>query len=115
MGILAVTIQVVIAVDGYRVARQRLLAAHPELTSVETTDWKIPSENPIDLANPGPIKAKLVTGFFVIICVLVAGSYCGLRALDGHPVRSRGTLESGPNGLLYQDHHEGIALTLPET
>jgi hypothetical protein len=41
--------------------------------------------------------------------------YAGLQALNGHSVRSSGTLEQGPDGLIYRNAPEGIEVTVPES
>jgi hypothetical protein len=111
--ILAITVQILIALDGYRVARQRLYAAHPELAPSKAMEDGNITTNVVDLANPGGLKPSIALGFFVVFGAIVLMGYGTLRALDGHTVRSHGSLEAGPEGTTFRDSKERITATLP--
>jgi hypothetical protein len=111
--ILAISLQVAVALDGYRVARERLFQNHPELRSLQLADADV-SQSVIDAANPGGSTPKLAMAFFAIFGVSMLIAYGSLLALNGHTVTSIGTLEDGPAGLTYRNSHVGIELTVPE-
>jgi len=111
--ILGITAQVVIALDGYRVARQRLYAAHPELAPAKLTDDGSITTNVVDEANPGGPKPSLALGFFAALGTIFLIGYSTMRALEGHAIHSHGTLEEGPEGTIYRDSKEKIVATLP--
>jgi hypothetical protein len=112
--ILAITVQIAIALDGYRVARLRLFVSHPELAPTRIMeDGSVPG-NAVDLANPGGLNPSFATGFFVVFSAVTVMGYGAIRALDGHAVVSHGALDLGPSGLVYQDAQEKITVTIPE-
>ena len=95
--ILAISLQAAIAVDGYRIARQRLLAAHPELAPTANS-----SDDPVARANPGGLPPAIATVFFLIIGAIFLISYSTLRAINGHAITTGGVIEQGPGGLIYR-------------
>jgi hypothetical protein len=109
--VLAISLQAAIALDGYRVARERLFEAHPELRSSAAGEGQV--ENLIDAANPGQMRPRLVMGFFTVFAATILVSYAILMELNGHTINSNGTLGSGPTGLTYRDQTLGVELTLP--
>jgi hypothetical protein len=111
--VLAVSLQVAVALDGYRVARERLFAAHPELHVTVDPEGN-PSADVVEQANPGGLRPTLAMGFFGLLGATMLISYATLMALNGHAVRSNGNLEQGPAGLTFSNSHEGIELTVPE-
>ena len=111
--VLAISLQVAIALDGYRVARERLFAVHPELRSTVDPEGNH-SADVVEQANPGRFNPALAMGFFGLIGATMLILYAILMALNGHAVRSNGNLEQGPTGLTFRDSHEGIELTVPE-
>jgi hypothetical protein len=112
--ILAITIQVGIAIDGFVVARRRLYLDHPEL--LPTTDPVIgtAAPSPLDQANPGGLTPRLAMGIFMTLGIAITVGYATLTALSGHAVHSNGTLEQSSTGLTYRNIHEGVELTVPE-
>jgi TM2 domain-containing membrane protein YozV len=108
--ILAISLQVVIALDGYRVARQRLLAAYPELAPA--TD---PAQDIVGRANPGGLPPTAATSIFLVVGTLFLIGYSVLRVLTGHFITQGGSLERGPSGLAYNNPTERVAITAPET
>jgi hypothetical protein len=111
--VLAISLQAAVALDGYRVARERLFQSHPELHSLPIGDAGV-SANVIDAANPDRFTPGLAMAFFAAFGVSMLIAYGSLLALNGHSVTSNGTLEDGPTGLTYRNSHEGIELTVPE-
>jgi TM2 domain-containing membrane protein YozV len=111
--ILAITVQIAIALDGYRVARQRLHAAHPELAPSKVLEDGSITTNVVDQANLGGLNPSIALSFFVVFGAIALMGYCAMRALDGHAVHSHGTLEDGPDGTIYRDSKEKIVATLP--
>jgi hypothetical protein len=109
---LAISLQVAIALDGYRVARERLFATHPELRSTVDPQGN-PSADVIEQANPGELKPAHAMVFFGLIGATMLILYATLMALNGHAVRSTGNLEQGAPGLTFRNSHEGIELTVP--
>jgi hypothetical protein len=111
--VLAISLQVAVALDGYRVARERLFDQHPELRYLSANDGNA-STNVVDAANLGSFRPTFAMSFFTIFGTAMLIAYATLLALNGHAVRSNGTLEQGPAGLTYRNSHEGIELTAPE-
>ncbi len=107
--ILAISLQVAIAADGYRVGRQRLLVNHPELGASDS------GENLIDRANPGGLKPAAATSFFFAFGAAAVVSYAALRALSARNVPIHGSLEQGPAGLTFRNSAEHFEVTVPET
>ena len=113
LAILTISLQVAIAIDAYRAARQTLLLNHPEL--IEKSEQSQPaSSDVIALANPGGMRPAVVTSISCIIGLVFLAGYVTMIALNGHAVSSRGTIEQGPGGLTYRDQKEHFSLTLPE-
>jgi hypothetical protein len=112
--ILGISLQVAIAIDGYRFARQSLHRAHPDLGQNTTIDDNGNSVGLIDRANPGGLKPAIATVLFVLIGLSLCLAYVALRAINGHAVKSRGTLEQGPSGLTYRDTQERYSVVLPD-
>jgi hypothetical protein len=110
--VLAISLQVAVALDGYRIARERLLAHHPEFRSVPAGEGN--DTNVVDAANPDSFRPAFAMGFFAFLGTAMLLGYATLMALNGHAVRSNGTLEQGPAGLTYLNPQEGIELTVPE-
>ena len=110
--VLAVSLQVAVALDGYRVARERLFHGHPELSSYSDNEG-IVSKNVVDTANPSRLRPEVMIVFFAVIGTGMLVSYATLLTLNGHAVRGNGTLEQGPDGLTFSNTHEGIELTTP--
>jgi hypothetical protein len=110
--VLAISLQVAVALDGYRVARERLLAEHPELRSLPNPD-EASTTNLIDAANPGIFKPAIATTFFAAVGTAILIVYAALQAMNGHTTKSNGTLEEGPTGLIYRNPQAGIELTVP--
>ena len=106
--ILAITLQIAIAADAYRVARERLLASYPEL---DHTDHGQPGA--IERANPGGLLPAAASAIFLILGISTVVGFGALRALSGHSVNAKGILEQGPFGLLYRNPTEHIELTAP--
>jgi hypothetical protein len=111
--ILAISLQVVVALDGYRIARERLFDQHPELKPLPGHQGDA-STNVVDAANPGRFTPVFAMIFFAVFGSTMLVTYAALMALNGHAVRSVGSLEQGPAGLTYRNAHEGIELTVPE-
>ena len=107
--ILAISLQAAIAVDGYRVARQRLLAAHPELAPAPNSN-----DNPIARANPGGLPPAIAAAFFLIVSVIFLVGYGTLRAISGHSITAGGVIEQGPDGLLYRNPAEHLSIEAPD-
>jgi hypothetical protein len=110
--VLAISLQVAVALDGYRVARERLLSNHPELRAIPEEGGA--SGNIVDRADPGSLKPTLATALFTVLGGAMLIAYAALLALNGHPIKTAGTLEQGPEGLTYRDIRAGIELTVPE-
>jgi hypothetical protein len=110
--ILAISLQIAVAMDGYRVARERLSAEHPELYSAPSGESD--AKSLIDAANPGKLNPAFAMGFFAVLGTAMFIGYATMMALNGHAVKSNGTLERGPAGLTYIDPQEGIEMTVPE-
>ncbi len=108
--IFAISLQAAIAVDGYRIARQRLLADHPELAP--TTDS---TGNVVTRANPGGLPPAIVTVFLLIVCSTFLIGYGTLRAITGHFITGGGVIEQGPAGLLYRNPAQNVAITVPDS
>jgi hypothetical protein len=98
--------------DGYRVARERLIAQHPELRFLPDDNGNEVSV--VNAANPGSLRPAFAMSFFAVFGAAMFIAYAALIALNGHAVRSRGSLEQGPTGLVFSDRREGIELTVPE-
>ena len=111
--VLAISLQVAAAMDGYRVARERLFNQYPELRPVPA-DAGNASVNIVDAANSNGLKPAFAIVFFVIFGAAMLIAYAASQALNGHAVISKGTLEQGPSGLTYRNLHERIELTVPE-
>jgi hypothetical protein len=110
--ILGISLQIAIAIDGYRVARQNLHREHPELQQNTTTGDNGDTSGLIDRANPGGLRPAIAKVLFTIIGLSLFLGYAGLRAVNGRPVKSRGTLEQGPSGLIYNRHARTILCRL---
>ena len=110
--VLAISLQAAIALDGYRVARERLIAQHPELRSRPPGERN--GTSVVDIANLDRLRPEFAVGFFASLGAAMLIAYATLMALNGHAVRSKGTLEQGPTGLTYLNPREGIELTVPE-
>jgi len=110
--VFAISLQVAVALDGYRVARERLLDHHSELRSLPVGEGN--TENVIDAANQEKFKPAVAMGFFTIFGAAMIVAYGSLSALNGHSVKSSGILEQGPVGLTYRNPEEGIEVTMPE-
>jgi hypothetical protein len=108
---LGITLQIGIAVDGYRIGRGRLISAHPELGAA-TNDLETLSV--VDQANPHGLRPTFAIVLFIFFGALATIGYGTLRALNGHTVNSRGTLEQGPSGLKYSNAKEHLEITVPE-
>lgn len=111
---LAISLQVAVASDGYRIARERLLGHYPELRALPTNDDHA-SANVVDAANPGGVRPVFAMGFFALLGAAMLIGYIVLQALNGHTVVSNGSLEQGPDGLVYRNAREHLELTVPET
>ncbi len=107
--ILAITIQIAIAADAYRVARQRLLADHPDLDHTQQR-----GQGAIEEANPSGLRPFPASVFFLVVSMIVVLGYAALRALNGTVITTTGTLERGPSGLLYRNAAEHIEVTAPD-
>lgn len=112
--ILGISLQVAIAIDGYRVARQSLHREHPELEQKTTTDDNGDAAGLIDRANRGGLQPAVASVLFIILGLTLFLGYVGLHAINGRPVTSRGTLEQGPSGLIYTDTQERYSVVLPD-
>lgn len=125
--VLAISLQVAVAVDAYRVGRHSLLAAHPELSApppappLAAVEPPLPPPaalpvygNVIDQANQDGLQPALANVVFVLLGLVLLVGYAGLHALNGRTVVSRGTLENTAEGLLYRDQQEHLSLVLPE-
>jgi len=110
--VFAISLQVAVALDGYRVARERLLDHHPELRSLPTDEGN--TSNVVDAANTGKFKPAVAMGFFAVFGTAMLVAYGTLMALNGHSIKSSGALEQGPAGLTYRSLQEGIEVTVPE-
>jgi hypothetical protein len=107
--ILAISLQAAIAVDGYRIAHQRLLTSHPELASAAHS-----ADDPVARANPGGLPPAIATVFFLIISALFLVGYSTLRAINGHSITTGSVLEQGPDGLLYRNPAQNLAINVPD-
>lgn len=107
--ILALSLQAAIGLDGYRVARQRLLADHPGL--IPRAD---PADDLIARANPGGLPPAITTFFFLALGTFFLIGYATLRAITGHFITTQGALENGPNGLTYRNAVEHVSITAPD-
>ncbi len=112
-GILGISMQVAVGVDGYRVARERLLAQYPELRTVAANESNETGDI-LDAANSDKFKPAFAMACFVILGAAMVVAYASSQALSGQPVKSAGTLEQGPAGLTYRNTREGIEVTVPE-
>jgi TM2 domain-containing membrane protein YozV len=106
--IFAISLQVAIAVDGYRIARQRLLAANPELSPTADS-----SDDLIARANPGGLSPAIATVFFLTVGAVFLIGYSTLRAITGHSITTSGVIEQGPDGLIYRNPAEHISIEVP--
>src|SRR6185437_4696253 len=88
--------QVLIAADGYRIARQRLYKAHPELAPAPEA-----AENVVDQANQGGLPHSIASALLAVIVVAMLLGYGTLRAIGTQNLKLAGTIEHGPNGLTY--------------
>jgi hypothetical protein len=68
----------------------------------------------VNAANPGGLRPGFAMSFFAVFGAAMFIAYAALMALNGHAVRSSGSLEQGPTGLVFSDRHEGIELTVPQ-
>jgi len=112
--ILVPSLQVAIAIDGYRVARQSLRQEHPELEQKTTPDDSGDTAGLIDRANPDGLQPSIARVLFIAIGLTLLLGYATLLRINGHAVKSRGTLEQGPSGLTYTDTQEQYSVVLPD-
>jgi len=110
--IFAITLQIGVAADAYRVGREKLLEHCPELRPQTNAEGE--SVNLIEEANPGGLKPSVVMGSFALLVTCFLIGYATLRALNGHAVASSVTLETGPEGLVCRVPKEHIEITVPE-
>jgi TM2 domain-containing membrane protein YozV len=98
--ILCVTVQVLIAADGYRIARQRLVADHPEIGAV-------------DLANLTGLQTAGASRLFFVLSATMMLGYASLVVVNGRYRTTMGALESGPSGLVYRNAAERLQMSAP--
>ena len=110
--VLAISLQVAVALDGYRVARERLIAQHPELRFLPDDNGN--GVSVVNAANPGSLRPAFAMSFFAVFGAAMFIAYAALMALNGHSVKSSGSLEQGSTGLVFSDRREGIELTVPQ-
>ena len=108
--ILAISFQVAIAADGYRIARQRLLADHPELAPTTDSTGSV-----VTRADPGGLPPAIATVFFLLICAAFLIGFSTLRAINGHAITTGGVIEQGPDGLIYRNPGEHLSIEAPDT
>jgi hypothetical protein len=106
--ILLISTQILISADGYRIARQRLLAKHPEIDKSEDG-----GKGAVDLANPRGLQPAVASAIFLTFGVVLLLGYASLQALNGRYATTLGSLERDPSGLVYRNPVENIELTVP--
>jgi hypothetical protein len=106
--ILAISLQIAVAVDAYRVGRQRLFARHPVL--LPTSDG---TPDAVERSNPGGLQPGIASAFFLVLAAVSVLTYATLRAMSGEHITTLGVLELGPSGLIYRNLAEHIEMTAP--
>lgn len=102
VSILSITIQVAIAVDVYRVARQRLLANNPELAGSAISD-----------ANPSLVPTWVPCIIVAALGLSASLGWGALIALSSQYISRGGQLENSSNGLLYINKAEKLQFLAP--
>lgn len=105
LSILALAVQIMLAADGYRVGRERLLADNPELC-----------DDAVGRANPGWFTPRVLAVFvFVLTAMMVTVGSLGVAVARGGQLipPGDGRFESTADGLRFTESKLHVSFTAP--